>query len=112
VLYVDLVGSRRIWPAHVGRLVDPDGPRRVPSDRLDDQPRPRESWPLSPSILLERAGEVLDVLVGVANEVAVGPGDEVAGGELDCERLRLRTATSKAMMAATVETAVRMATRR
>jgi hypothetical protein len=38
VLYVDLVGSRRIWPAHVGWVVDPDGSRRVPSDRLDDQP--------------------------------------------------------------------------
>jgi hypothetical protein len=38
VLCVDLVGSRRIWPAHVGGLVDPDGSRRNPSDRLDDQP--------------------------------------------------------------------------
>jgi hypothetical protein len=38
VLCVDLVGSRRIWPAHVGGLVDPDGSRRIPSDRLDDQP--------------------------------------------------------------------------
>ena len=37
VLCVDLVGSRRIWPAQVGCLVDPDGSRRVPSDRLDDQ---------------------------------------------------------------------------
>jgi hypothetical protein len=37
VLCVDLVGSRRIWPAHVGGLVGPDGSRRVPSDRLDDQ---------------------------------------------------------------------------
>jgi hypothetical protein len=36
VLYVDLVGSRRIWPAHVGGLVDLVGSRRVPSDRLDD----------------------------------------------------------------------------
>ena len=38
VLRVDLVGSRRIWPAHVGCVVDPDGSRRVPSDRLNDQP--------------------------------------------------------------------------
>ena len=38
VLYVDLVGSRRIWPAHVGWVVGPDGSRPVPSDRLDDQP--------------------------------------------------------------------------
>jgi len=38
VLCVDLVGSRRIWPAHVGRVVDLVGSRRVPSDRLDDQP--------------------------------------------------------------------------
>jgi hypothetical protein len=37
VLYVDLVGSRRIWPAHVAGLVDLDGSRQVPSDRLDDQ---------------------------------------------------------------------------
>src|SRR5918995_5439055 len=27
VLYVDLVGSNRIWPAHVDCLVDPDGSR-------------------------------------------------------------------------------------
>jgi hypothetical protein len=38
VLCVDLVGSRRIWPAQVGRVVDLDGSRPVPSDRLDDQP--------------------------------------------------------------------------
>jgi hypothetical protein len=37
VFRVDLVGSRRIWPAHVGCLVDLDGSRTVPSDRLDDQ---------------------------------------------------------------------------
>jgi hypothetical protein len=37
VLYVDLVGSRRIWPAHVGRVVDRVGSNRTPSDRLDDQ---------------------------------------------------------------------------
>jgi len=37
VLCVDLIGSRPIWPAHVGGLVDPDGSRRNPSDRLDDQ---------------------------------------------------------------------------
>ena len=29
VLSVDLVGSRPIWPAHVGGLVDPDGSRRI-----------------------------------------------------------------------------------
>jgi hypothetical protein len=34
VLCVDLVRSRPIWPAHVGRVVDPDGSRPVPSDRL------------------------------------------------------------------------------
>jgi hypothetical protein len=46
VLCVDLVGSRRIWPAHVGGLVDPDGSRRIPSDRLDDQPddQATEAW--------------------------------------------------------------------
>jgi hypothetical protein len=37
VLCVDLVGSRPICPAHVGCLVDPDGSRTTPSDRLDDQ---------------------------------------------------------------------------
>ena len=37
MLRVDLVGSRRTWPAHVGCVVGPDGSRRVPSDRLDDQ---------------------------------------------------------------------------
>src|SRR5215216_7325242 len=37
VLCVDLVDSRRVWPAQVGCLVDPDGSRRIPSDRLDDQ---------------------------------------------------------------------------
>jgi len=37
MLGVDLVGSRRIWPAHVAGLVDPDGSRRIASDRLDDQ---------------------------------------------------------------------------
>jgi hypothetical protein len=37
VLCVDLVGSRPIWPAHVGCLVGPDGSRRILSDRLDDQ---------------------------------------------------------------------------
>jgi hypothetical protein len=38
MLSVDLVGSRPIWPAQVGRPVDLVGSRRVPSDRLDDQP--------------------------------------------------------------------------
>jgi hypothetical protein len=37
VLYVDLVGSRWIEPAHVGWLVGPDGSRRIQTDRLDDQ---------------------------------------------------------------------------
>jgi hypothetical protein len=37
MLGVDLVGSRRIWPAHVGYLVGPDGSRRIQTDRLDDQ---------------------------------------------------------------------------
>jgi hypothetical protein len=37
VLCVDLVGSRRIWAAHVGCLVGPDGSRRIQKDRLDDQ---------------------------------------------------------------------------
>ena len=54
VLGVDLVGSRRIWPSHVGRVVDPDGSSRVPSDRLDDQTddqarEMRRPWPLGPS---------------------------------------------------------------
>jgi hypothetical protein len=37
VLCVDLVSSIRIWPAHVGSFGGPDGSRRIPSDRLDDQ---------------------------------------------------------------------------
>ena len=36
VLYVDLVGSRRTWPTHVGCFVGPDGFRRIKKDRLDD----------------------------------------------------------------------------
>src|SRR4029450_6288937 len=34
---VDLDGSRRILPAHVGCAVDPDRSRRIQKDRLDDQ---------------------------------------------------------------------------
>src|SRR4029450_559685 len=45
VLRVDLVRSRRIWPVHVGRLVDLDGSRRIPSDRLDDQTDDQASQP-------------------------------------------------------------------
>jgi hypothetical protein len=37
MLGVDLVGSRRIEPAHVGRPVGPDGSKRIPKDRPDDQ---------------------------------------------------------------------------
>jgi hypothetical protein len=33
---VDLVGSRRIWPAQVGCLVDLVGSRPIQKDRLDD----------------------------------------------------------------------------
>jgi hypothetical protein len=36
MLGVDLVGSRRIQPAHVGCPVGPDGSRRIQKDRLDD----------------------------------------------------------------------------
>jgi hypothetical protein len=36
-LCVDLVGSRRIWPARLGRVVGPDGLRRIASDRPDNQ---------------------------------------------------------------------------
>jgi hypothetical protein len=36
MLGVGLVGSRRIWAAHVGCLVGPDGSRRIQKDRLDD----------------------------------------------------------------------------
>jgi hypothetical protein len=36
MIRVGLVGSRRIWPAHVGRVVGPDGSRRIQKDRLDD----------------------------------------------------------------------------
>jgi hypothetical protein len=34
MLGVDLDGSRRIWAAHVGCLVGPDGSRRIQKDRL------------------------------------------------------------------------------
>jgi hypothetical protein len=37
MLGVEPDGSRRIEPAHNGCLVDPDGSRRNPSDRLDNQ---------------------------------------------------------------------------
>jgi hypothetical protein len=60
VLYVDLVGSRRIWPAHVAGLVDLVGSRQVPSDRLDDQAAgrrdPRSPRPRRP--LVERAPDI------------------------------------------------------
>src|SRR4029450_6622465 len=36
MLGVDLDGSRRIRPAHVGWPVGPDGSRRIQTDRLDD----------------------------------------------------------------------------
>jgi Endosomal/lysosomal potassium channel TMEM175 len=49
VLSVDLVASRRIWPAHVGGLVDLEGSRRVPSDRVDDQPDDQASQAAQPS---------------------------------------------------------------
>src|SRR5918996_5902803 len=51
VLCVDLVGSRPIWPAHVECLVDPDGSRPVPSDRLDDQ-RDDQATEASPRVPL------------------------------------------------------------
>jgi hypothetical protein len=56
VLYVGLVGSRRNWPAQVGRLVDLDGSRRVPSDRLDDQPVDHE--PSVRKLQLSQRGQV------------------------------------------------------
>jgi hypothetical protein len=37
MLGVDLDGTRRISPAHVGGRVGPDGSRRKQLDRLDDQ---------------------------------------------------------------------------
>src|SRR5829696_935367 len=37
MLGVDLDGSRRIWPAHGGWPVGPDGSQRMQKDRLDDQ---------------------------------------------------------------------------
>src|SRR5215216_5848093 len=48
MLGVDLDGSGRIEPAHVGCTVGPDGSRRIQKDRLDDQmddqgPSDRES---------------------------------------------------------------------
>jgi hypothetical protein len=40
MLGIDLVGSRRIYPAQVGCPVGPDGSRRIQTDRLDDQTHP------------------------------------------------------------------------
>jgi hypothetical protein len=37
MLRVDLDGSRRIEPAHVGCVVGPDGSRPIQTDRVDDQ---------------------------------------------------------------------------
>jgi hypothetical protein len=37
MLGVDLIGSRRIEPAHVGWLIGPDGSSRIQKDRLEDQ---------------------------------------------------------------------------
>jgi 3-methyladenine DNA glycosylase/8-oxoguanine DNA glycosylase len=37
VLGVGMDGSRRIWPAQVGCLVDPGSLRRIQKDRLDDR---------------------------------------------------------------------------
>src|SRR5829696_1601279 len=50
VLCVDLVGSRWIWPAHVGWVVDLVGSRPVPSDRLDDQTDDQAGQPVRTSI--------------------------------------------------------------
>jgi hypothetical protein len=36
MLDIDLDGSRRIWPAHVGCRVGPDRSRRIQTNRLDD----------------------------------------------------------------------------
>ena len=53
MLGVDLDGSRRIEPAHVGWPVGPDGSKRIQTDRLDDQTMiahptenrmPRRAW--------------------------------------------------------------------
>src|SRR5215211_8911341 len=56
VLYVGLVGFRRIWPAHVGCLVGPDGSRRIPSDRLDDQTDDQARATRRPRSLRRRQG--------------------------------------------------------
>jgi hypothetical protein len=56
VLCVDLVGSRRIWPAQVGCLVDLDGSSRVPSDRLDDQPDDQARQAVRRTEILEDRG--------------------------------------------------------
>ena len=57
VLCVGLVGSRPIWPAHVGGPVGPDGSRRVPSDRLDDQPDDQGARPETSAALIAAHGE-------------------------------------------------------
>jgi hypothetical protein len=80
VLCVDLVGSRRMWPAHVGCVVDPDGSRRVQSDRLDDQgmikrperraPRPAGP-PTGPILTMDRRASAV-LLVTQTKCFAVG----------------------------------------
>src|SRR5918994_3165797 len=59
VLCVDLVGSRRIWPAHVGRVVDPDGSSRVPLDRVDDQPDDQARLAPAISLLIQGGRDTL-----------------------------------------------------
>src|SRR5918993_3731768 len=59
VLYVNLVGSRRNWPAHVGRVVDPDGSSRVPLDRVDDQPDDQARLAPAISLLIQGGRDAL-----------------------------------------------------
>jgi hypothetical protein len=68
VLCVDLVGSRRIWPAQVGWVVDLVGSRRVLSDRLDDQTDDQAAWRSGVGIYLEGP------LVNELHSLGFGPG--------------------------------------
>jgi hypothetical protein len=72
VLSVDLDGSRRIWLAHVGRLVDLDGSRPVLSDRLDDQTDDQV-----PSAENRRQGEQQGSSHQIWNLMSCPQGDEV-----------------------------------
>jgi hypothetical protein len=64
VLCVDLVGSRPIWPAHVGRVVDPE----------DTDRSRRIAWMIKQDRQLGRVGE---------STIEKGPGGALVGVAVD-----------------------------